>query len=99
MKWAETPAMHAASPGQNLSPQARDAVLQVPVPAKNPRTVETGQLVRACTTGPGSEPAPAAVSMVSEQGMSLLHLVCALGYEWAARLLLRRGADPELQVS
>ena len=74
--------------------------MQVPVPAKNTRTIETGQSARACAAGPGSAPGPAAVvSMVSEQGMSLLHLVCALGYEWAARLLLRHGADPELQVS
>ena len=72
--------------------------LQSPSPAKNPRTIETKHSARASRTGPTGASAPTAVSLVTEHGLSLLHLMCSLGYDWAACMLLRRGADVNLQV-
>ena len=73
--------------------------MQSPSPAKNPRTVETGHSARSSAAGGAGATAPAAISLVTEQGLSLLHLTCSLGYDWAARMLLRRGANINLQVS
>lgn len=72
--------------------------LQSPSPAKNPRTIETGHSARSSTAGQAGASAPPAISLVTEHGLSLLHLLCSLGYDWAARMLLRSGADINFQV-
>lgn len=41
---------------------------------------------------------PAALNSLSEQGLSPLHLVAGLGYDWACTSLINMGASVHLQV-
>ena len=72
--------------------------VQSPPPAKNPRVIETGHPARSSTAGQTAAAAPPVISLVTEHGLSLLNLMFSIGYDWSARMLLRRGADIKLQV-